>query len=138
MLNILSGWETANIKSLPIADGVVFDAGDWAEFDADGKLVKNTSAFDGTKAVFPVYAGNGRFYDTRYLNKVDVVTASSGILETDVIDAVDFKAGDPVFVAAGKLTDGTTAGEGAVAVGYAIEPSGVNVAGKNIVKFKLA
>lgn len=138
MLNILSGWQTANIKSFPIADGVVLNQGDWVEFDADGKLVVNTAAYDGSKDVFPVYAGNKDFYDTRSLNRADVVTASSGVLETDVMDAVTFNAGDGVYVAGGKVTDVTTAGSGAKPVGYAIKASGVNIEGKNIVQFRLA
>lgn len=140
MLNILSGYETGNIKSFPIANGQVFDQGDWVKFDGK-KLVKmeNSDVFTGDKGVFPVYAGNKSFYDTRYLQEVDVVTASSCILETDKMEAgIDFNAGDAVFVKGGVVVDKDTAGVGAKAVGYAIEPSGLNVEGKKIVKFARA
>jgi len=140
MLNILSGYQTANLKSFPVKNGVQFTEGEWAMFNADGKLVKmeETDVFNGTKAVFPVFAGNKKYFDTKYLGEVDVVTAKSGILETDVLDAVSFAAGDPVFVKNGKVTNSATAGTGAKAVGFAIEAAGNNVAGKRIVKFALA
>lgn len=103
MLNILSGEKYANVKAFEVADGVTFGQGEWAKFNASGKLVKAGSGETG--AVFPVYAGNVDFYDTRYLGKVDVVTAVSAVLETDVTEGVTFTVGAPVYISAnGKLT----------------------------------
>ena len=121
MLNILSGYETANIKSFPIAEGEKFDQGDWAVFQ-DGKLVKQSGAYEALSqgACFPVYAGNVSFYDTRYLNEVDVVTATSAILETDKVAAVAIVAGNALTVKDGVIDLASTAGDGDI-MGFAIE-----------------
>lgn len=121
MLNILSGYETANIKSFPIADGVKLDQGDWVVFQ-DGKLVKQTGAYEALSqgACFPVYAGNVTFYDTRHLNEADVVTATSGILETDKVAAVAIVAGNALTVKDGVIDLASSAGDGDV-IGFAIE-----------------
>lgn len=87
MLNILSGQATANVKAFPVADGVTVIPGQWVMFDSTGKLKIVNAEYDGTKAVFPAYTFNNKQYDNRYLGKLDVVTASSCVLETDQIDS---------------------------------------------------
>ena len=120
MLNVLSGWETANIKSFPIAEGAKLDQGDWVVFQ-DGKLVKQSGVYNAveTGACFPVYAGNVSFYDTRYHNRADVVTANSAVLETDKVAAVAITAGAPLTIKDCVL-DLAAANKGDV-VGFAIE-----------------
>lgn len=122
MLNILSGYETANIKSFPIAEGVKLDQGDWVVFE-NGKLVKQAGTYKAMEqgACFPVYAGNVTFYDTRYLNEADVVTATSGILETDKVAAIAITAGQALTVKDGVIdliTDNNADGN---IIGFAIE-----------------
>lgn len=118
MLNILSGQETANIKSLPVKDGVVLDQGDWVVFD-NGVVKKEEGLWDPSKGLcVPVYRGNGRFYDTRYLNRVDCVTAKSGIIETDKVAAISIVAGDPLCVKDGQLDASQTSED---VIGYAIQ-----------------
>lgn len=121
MLNVLSGYKTANIKSFPVTDGEVFEQGDWVVFK-DGKLTKETGAYVAKTAgaCFPVYAGNKDFYDTRYLNRVDVVTATSGVLETDKIAAVAITAGAALTVKDGVIDLATTDGDGDI-IGFALE-----------------
>lgn len=121
MLNILSGYETANIKSFPIAEGVKLDQGDWVVFE-NGKLVKQAGQYVAVAqgACFPVYAGNVTFYDTRYLNEADVVTATSGILETDKVAAIAITAGQALTVKDGVLDICQSNGDGDV-IGFAIE-----------------
>lgn len=115
MLNILSGYQTANIKSFEIAEGVKLDQGDWVVFE-EGKLKKQTGEYAANVAVFPVYAGNVSFYDTRYHNRADVVTAKSAILETDKVAAVSIVAGDALTVKDGVIDKGTATN----AIGFAI------------------
>ena len=133
MLNVLSGWETANIKSFPIAEGQKLDQGDWVVFE-DGKLVKQSGQYSPIDqgACFPVYAGNVSFYDTRYHNRADVVTANSGVLETDKVAAVAITAGAALTVKDGVVDLATTNGDADI-IGFAIEDM------KNgVVKFALA
>lgn len=118
MLNILSGQETANIKSLPVKDGEILDQGDWAVFDG-GAVKKQTGQWDPSKGLcVPVYRGNGRFYDTRYLNRVDCVTAKSGVLETDKVAAVAIVAGDALTVTDGQVNKSADKSD---VIGYAIK-----------------
>lgn len=118
MLNILSGQETANIKSLPVKDGEILDQGDWAVFD-DGAVKKQTGQWDPSQGLcVPVYRGNGRFYDTRYLNRVDCVTAKSGVLETDKVAAVAIVAGDALTVKDGQVDKSADKSD---VIGYAIK-----------------
>lgn len=118
MLNILSGQETANIKSLPVKDGEILDQGDWAVFDS-GAVKKQTGPWDPSQGLcVPVYRGNGRFYDTRYLNRVDCVTAKSGVLETDKVAAVSIVAGDALTVKDGKVDKSADKSD---VIGYAIK-----------------
>jgi hypothetical protein len=97
MLNILSGYKTANIKSFPVAAGVLLEEGDWVVFDTTttGNVTKPTATYvaktHGMAA--PVFRGNKIFYDTKSLGRVDVVTANSGVLETDKFAATAIKAG---------------------------------------------
>jgi len=137
MLNILSGYQTANIKSFPA--GEALNEGEWVEFGNDGKVKKVTGVYTGAKGVFPVYAGNVKFYDTKSLNEVDVVTAKSGILECDNVEDVTIKAGDAVYVKDGKLTNAANASGGKV-IGYAIEDANPNDIHSQftVVKFALA
>lgn len=133
MLNVLSGWETANIKSFPIAEGEKLDQGDWVVFE-DGKLVKQAGAYvaKDNGVTFPVYAGNVSFYDTRYHNRADVVTANSGVLETDKVAAVAITAGAALTVKDGVVDLASTNGDADI-IGFAIEDM------KNgVVKFALA
>lgn len=139
MLNILSGQDTANVKSFPVTMTgenndvqTQINQGQWVRFDSTGtgKLVLQTGAYDGSYAVFPVYAGNIIFYDTRYHARVDVVTAKSCVLETDVTEATGIVAGDMVTVKDGKLAKAEAAGP--AVIGFAIE----NQKGK-VVKFIL-
>lgn len=118
MLNILSGQETANIKSLPVKDGEILDQGDWAVFDS-GAVKKQIGQWDPSQGLcVPVYRGNGRFYDTRYLNRVDCVTAKSGVLETDKVAAVAIVAGDALTVKDGQVDKSADKSD---VIGYAIK-----------------
>ena len=118
MLNILSGQETANIKSFPVKDGEVLDQGDWVVFDS-GSVKKQTGEWTKNSGLcVPVYRGNGRFYDTRYLNRVDCVTAKSGVIETDKVAAVSIVAGNAVGVKDGEINLATAAEN---VIGYAIK-----------------
>lgn len=96
MLNILSGYKTANIKSFPVAADVLLEEGDWVVFDSDTGNVKKPIAAYVAKThgmAAPVFRGNKIFYDTKSLGRVDVVTANSGVLETDKFAANTIKAG---------------------------------------------
>lgn len=118
MLNILSGQETANIKSLPVKDGEVLDQGEWVVFD-NGVVKKQEGQWDPSQGLcVPVYRGNGRFYDTRYLNRVDCVTAKSGVLETDKVAAVSIVAGDALTVKDGQVDKSADKSD---VIGYAIK-----------------
>lgn len=127
MLNILSGYKTANIKSFPVAADVLLEEGDWVVFDTTtGNVKKPTAAYvvktHGMAA--PVFRGNKIFYDTKSLGRVDVVTANSGVLETDKYAASDIKAGSALGLNATGLLDlVATDGNGDI-VAYAIaEPA---------------
>lgn len=105
MLNILSGYTTANIKSYEFKAGVQLEPGDWVVFGTDGTLIKQTGAYDIVTqgATFPVYQNNVTAYDNRVLGRVDVVTANSGVLETDKFDAVPFTPGRALTIKNGIL-----------------------------------
>lgn len=121
MLNVLSGEKTANIKAFPVAEGVILDQGDWVVFE-DGKLKLQEGAYVAKDqgACFPVYAGNKNFYDTRYHGKVDCVTATSGVLETDKVAAVAITAGAALTVKDGVVDLASTDGDGDI-IGFALE-----------------
>ena len=53
----------------------------------------------------PVFRGNKIFYDTKSLGRVDVVTANSGVLETDKFAATAIKAGSALGLNASGLLD---------------------------------
>lgn len=127
MLNILSGYKTANIKSFPVAADVLLEEGDWVVFDTTtGNVTKPTAAYvaktHGMAA--PVFRGNKIFYDTKSLGRVDVVTANSGVLETDKFAATAIKAGSALGLnATGQLDLVDSDGDGDI-VAYAIaEPA---------------
>lgn len=106
MLNVLSGYTTANIKSYEFKAGVQLEPGDWVVFDTtDGTLIKQTGAYDiATQgATFPVYQNNVTAYDNRVLGRVDVVTANSGVLETDKFAPVSFAPGKALTIKDGVL-----------------------------------
>lgn len=142
MLNILSGQDTANVKSFPVAlleensrdyeksQTKIDEQGTWVMFDEEGFLKIQEGEYDGSYATFPVYAGNKIFFDTRYHARVDVVTAKSCVLETDVTEATGITAGTMLTVKDGKLAEASAAGPGVI--GFAIE----NQKGK-VVKFIL-
>ena len=127
MLNILSGYKTANIKSFPVAADVLLEEGDWVVFDTTTGNVKKPTAAYGAKThgmAAPVFRGNKIFYDTKSLGRVDVVTANSGVLETDKFAATAIKAGSALGLNATGVLD-LVATEGDVdIVAYAIaEPA---------------
>lgn len=105
MLNVLSGYTTANIKSYEFKAGAQLEPGDWVIFDTDGTLIKQTGVYDiATQgATFPVYQNNVTAYDNRVLNRVDVVTANSGVLETDKFAPVSFTLGKALTIKDGVL-----------------------------------
>lgn len=138
MLNVLSGYTTANIKSYEFKAGVQLEPGDWVVFDADGTLIKQTGAYDiATQgATFPVYQNNVTAYDNRVLGRVDVVTANSGVLETDKFAAVSFTPGKALTIKDGVLTLATAATESAAAspiIGFVVKYD----AAKKLVQFVL-
>lgn len=127
MLNILSGYKTANIKSFPVAADVLLEEGDWVVFDTTtGNVTKPTAAYvaktHGMAA--PVFRGNKIFYDTKSLGRVDVVTANSGVLETDKFAPTTINAGSALSLNdTGVLNPVTTDGAGDI-VAYAVaEPA---------------
>lgn len=104
MLNVLSGYTTANIKSYEFKAGVQLEPGDWVVFDTDGTLIKQTGAYRIAQgATFPVYQNNVTAYDNRVLGRVDVVTANSGVLETNKFAAVSFAPGKALTIKDGVL-----------------------------------
>lgn len=124
MLNILSGYKTANIKSFPVAADVLLEEGDWVVFDTDtGNVTKKFTAAYVAKThgmAAPVFRGNKIFYDTKSLGRVDVVTANSGVLETDKFAANTIKAGSPLGLNdTGKLDLVASNGDGDI-VAYAV------------------
>ncbi len=127
MLNILSGYKTANIKSFPVAADVLLEEGDWVVFDTTtGNVKKPTAAYEAKThgMAAPVFRGNKIFYDTKSLGRVDVVTANSGVLETDKFAATAIKAGSALGLNATGLLDLVdTDGDGDI-VAYAVaEPA---------------
>ena len=127
MLNILSGYKTANIKSFPVAADVLLEEGDWVVFDTATGNVNKPSAEYVAKThgmAAPVFRGNKIFYDTKSLGRVDVVTANSGVLETDKYAATNIKAGSALGLnATGELGLVAVDGAGDI-VAYAIaEPA---------------
>lgn len=138
MLNILSGYTTANIKSYEFKAGVQLEPGDWVVFDDNGTLIKQTGAYDiATQgATFPVYQNNVTAYDNRVLGRVDVVTANSGVLETNKIAAVPFAPGNALTIKDGVLNLATAATDSAAAspvIGFVVKYD----AAKNLVQFVL-
>lgn len=131
MLNVLSGYTTANIKSYEFKAGVQLEPGDWVVFD-DGILIKQTGAYDiATQgATFPVYQNNVTAYDNRVLGRVDVVTANSGVLETDKFAAVSFAPGKALTIKDGVLDLATDA---APVIGFVVKYD----AAKKLVQFVL-
>lgn len=127
MLNILSGYKTANIKSFPVDADVLLEEGDWVVFNTTtGNVEKPTAKYvaktQGMAA--PVFRGNKIFYDTKSLGRVDVVTANSGVLETDKFAPTTIKAGFALGLDDhGLLEPVATNGDGDI-VAYAIaEPA---------------
>lgn len=138
MLNILSGYTTANIKSYEFKAGAQLEPGDWVIFGKDGTLIKQTGAYDivNQGATFPVYQNNVTAYDNRVLGRVDVVTANSGVLETNKIAAVPFTPGKALTIKDGVLNLATPATESAAAspvIGFVVKYD----AAKKLVQFVL-
>lgn len=133
MLNILSGYTTANIKSYEFKAGVQLEPGDWVVFDdTDGTLIKQTGAYDiaAQGATFPVYQNNVTAYDNRVLGRVDVVTANSGVLETDKFAPVSFAPGKALTIKDGVLN---LAADAAPVIGFVVKYD----AAKKLVQFVL-
>lgn len=126
MLNVLSGYTTANIKSYEFKAGVQLEPGDWVIFGNDGTLIKQTGAYDmvAQGVTFPVYQNNVTAYDNRGLGRVDVVTANSGVLETNKFAAVPFTPGNALTIKDGVLAPATAATDGAAAspiIGFVVK-----------------
>ena len=118
MLNVLSGMNDANIKSVPVATGTTLANGDWVKL-VDGKAAKLTAKVAFTDGlVMPVFAHPGDSYDNKVLAKADCVTSKACIIETDKVAAETIKAGDPLTVGAAGLTKAAT---GDIVVGYAFK-----------------
>lgn len=132
MLNVLSGYTTANIKSYEFKAGVQLEPGDWVVFNTDGILIKQTGAYNiATQgATFPVYQNNVTAYDNRVLGRVDVVTANSGVLETDKFDPVPFAPGKALTIKNGALA---LAVDGDPVIGFVVKYD----AAKKLVQFVL-
>lgn len=132
MLNVLSGYTTANIKSYEFKAGAQLEPGDWVIFDTDGTLIKQTGAYNivSQGATFPVYQNNVTAYDNRVLGRVDVVTANSGVLETDKFDAVSFTPGKALTIKDGVLS---LAADDAPVIGFVVKYD----AAKKLVQFVL-
>lgn len=133
MLNVLSGYTTANIKSYKFKAGVKLEPGDWVVFDTDdGTLIKQTGDYDiATQgATFPVYQNNVTAYDNRVLGRVDVVTANSGVLETNKFAAVPFTPGKALTIKDGVLDLATGS---APVIGFVVKYD----AAKDLVQFVL-
>lgn len=132
MLNVLSGYTTANIKSYEFKAGVQLEPGDWVVFDTDGTLIKQTGAYNiATQgATFPVYQNNVTAYDNRVLGRVDVVTASSCVLETDKFAAVSYTPGKALTIRNGVLG---LAADAASVIGFVVKYD----AAKKLVQFVL-
>ena len=123
MFNILSGYETANIKSYAFKPGDVIKDGDWVVFDtATGKLVKQVCVYDpATQGVaFPVFGGNDVRFDSKFMGNVSCITATSFVGETDVLKAVTINIGDMLTIEDGAITK-ATANVGII--GYCTKPN---------------
>ena len=132
MLNVLSGYTTANIKSYEFKAGVQLEPGDWVIFDQNGLLVKQDGAYNIVTqgATFPVYQNNVTAYDNRVLGRVDVVTANSGVLETNKFAAVSFTPGNALTIKNGVLAQ---AGDSDPVIGFVVKYD----AAKKLVQFVL-
>lgn len=132
MLNVLSGYTTANIKSYEFKAGVQLEPGDWVVFNTDGTLIKQTGDYNiATQgATFPVYQNNVTAYDNRVLGRVDVVTANSGVLETNKFNPVSFVPGQALTIKNGVLSPAT---DDAPVIGFVVKYD----AAKNLVQFVL-
>lgn len=133
MLNVLSGYTTANIKSYEFKAGVQLEPGDWVVFDpTEGTLIKQNGAYDIVTqgATFPVYQNNVTAYDNRVLGRVDVVTANSGVLETDKFAPVSFTPGKALTIKDGVLNPATANDP---VIGFVVKYD----AAKNLVQFVL-
>lgn len=120
MLNILSGYETANIRSLPYKAAETIADGNWVVFDGStGKVIKQTGTYSAATAgkAFVVMGGNDVRFDSKNMGVVSVVTAKSFVGETDKFAAVTINAGDPLTVSDGVLAKAAT---GNTVVAYAI------------------
>ena len=123
MFNILSGYETANIKSYPFKQGEVIKDGQWVVFDKSaGALVKQVGAYDpATMGVaFPVFGGNDVRFDSKAMGNVSCVTASSYTGETDVLAQVTIGLGDQLTITDGVITKST---DGKGVIGYCTKPN---------------
>lgn len=123
MLNILSGYKTANIKSFPVAAETLLEEGDWVIFNTTTGNVEKPSAVYVAKThgmAAPVFRGNKIFYDTKSLGRVDVVTANSGVLETDKFAATPIKAGSALGLSATGVLDLVASNGDGDIVAYAI------------------
>jgi hypothetical protein len=128
MFNLLSGYETANIKSYAFKTGEVIKDGEWVVFDtATGKLKKQVGAYDPITQglVMPVFGGNDVRFDSKFMGAVSCVTSTSFSGETDVVQAVTINPGDALTILDGKLTKATVAETTVVGtiVGYATRPN---------------
>lgn len=127
MLNILSGYKTANIKSFPVAADVLLEEGDWVVFNTTTGNVEKPSAEYVAKThgmAAPVFRGNKIFYDTKSLGRVDVVTANSGVLETNKYAATTIKAGSALGLNGNGMLDLIATDGGGDIVAYAVaEPA---------------
>lgn len=132
MLNVLSGYTTANIKSYEFKAGAQLEPGDWVVFDNKGTLIKQTGEYNiATQgATFPVYQNNVTAYDNRVLGRVDVVTANSGVLETNKFDPVSFVPGQALTIKDGVLA---RAADTAPVIGFVVKYD----AAKKLVQFVL-
>lgn len=127
MLNILSGYETANIKSIPYKAGESIVDGTWVVFDGTtGKVKNQASAYVMATAgkAFIVMGGNDVRFDSKAMGNVSVVTSSSFAGETDKFTATTINAGDPLTLVGGLLQ---TAEAGANVVAYALTSNATGV-----------
>lgn len=114
MLNILSGYETANVKSLPFKANEALVDGTWAVFGTGGdagKLVAQTGDYSAATSgkAFIVCGGNDVRFDSKAMDSVSVVTAKSFVGETDKFAAVSIYAGTPLTLKDGVLVDAEVA-----------------------------
>lgn len=95
-------------------------------------MIKQTGTYDiATQgATFPVYQNNVTAYDNRVLGRVDVVTANSGVLETDKFAAVSFAPGKALTIKDGVID---LAADSAPVIGFVVKYD----AAKKLVQFVL-